>query len=117
MTLNERLDRIAAILEQNKAEDIEIFNLEETDYMANGVVIATALADRHLNALLDFLKTDLKPLGEQFLHADSSDEWIVVDLGDILVHIMGKQARQKYHMEEFLREFEAKKNSTQEPAE
>ncbi len=109
MTLQERLDRIAAVLDRNKAEDIETFDLEESGYMANGVVIATALADRHLNALVDFIKEDLKPAGEQFLNADGNEEWIALDLGDILVHIMTKTAREKYHMEAFLEEFEAKK--------
>ncbi len=108
MTLKERLGKIAAILDQNKAEDIETFNLEASEYIADGVVVATAMADRHLFALLDFLKQDLKP-DEQFLHVEESEEWIVVDLGDIIIHIMSASAREKYHLEEFLKEFEAKK--------
>lgn len=109
MELKERLSAIAKILDQNKAENIETFNLEGGEYMASGVVIASAMADRHLLALLDFLKKDLKPLGEEFLHVDTSDEWIAIDMGDILVHIMTEGARSKYHMEAFLREFEKKK--------
>lgn len=108
MTIDERLKKIASILDQNKAEAIETFNLTNSEYMADGVVVATAMADRHLLALLDFLKKDLKP-EEQFLHVDESDEWIVVDMGDIIVHIMNENAREKYHLEEFLKEFEAKK--------
>ena len=108
MTLEERLGKIAAILDQNKAEHIETFNLQDSEYMADGVVVATAMADRHLFALLDFLKKDLKP-EEQFLHVEESDEWIVIDMGDIIVHIMSESAREKYHLEAFLKEFEAKK--------
>ncbi|MGE4295628.1 MAG: ribosome silencing factor [Campylobacterales bacterium] len=111
MELKERLSAIAQVLDQNKAEHIEVFNLENGEYMANGVVIASAMADRHLLALLDFLKKDLKPLGEEFLHVDISDEWVAIDLGDILVHIMTESARNKYHMEAFLREFEKKKQA------
>jgi ribosome-associated protein len=112
MTLKERLDKIAEILDRNKAEDVEVYDLSQSGYMADGVVIATALADRHLLALLDYLKKDLKPLGEQFLNADSSDDWIALDLGDILIHIMTTSARDKYHMEAFLEEFEARKSAS-----
>jgi len=109
LELNARLERIRSILDQNKAEDIEVFDLSNTGYMADGVVIASALADRHLLALIDFLKKDLKPAGEQFLHVDQGDEWIVADLGDVLIHLMVPSAREKYHLEAFLKEFEAKK--------
>ncbi len=110
MSINQRLETIAQVLDKNKAEAIETFNLENSDYMVDGVVVATAMADRHLVALLNFLKTDLKP-AEQFLHVEESEDWIVIDLGDIIVHIMSESARDKYHLESFLKEFEAKKNA------
>ena len=110
MSINERLDKIASILDANKAEHIEKFNLENSEYMAEGVIIATAMAEKHLTALLNFLKSDLKP-EENFLHIEESGEWIVIDLGDIIIHIMNETARDKYHLEDFLKEFEAKKSS------
>jgi ribosome silencing factor RsfS/YbeB/iojap len=110
LSLNERLERIALVLDQNKAERIEKFNLDHSDYMVSGVVIASALADRHLTALLDYLKRELKPLGEEFLHVDTSDEWVVIDLGDILVHIMTEKARDRYNLESFLDEFKKRRS-------
>jgi ribosome silencing factor RsfS/YbeB/iojap len=110
MQIEERLEKIVQVLDANKAEEIETFNLEGSDYMVEGVVVATALAARHLAALIDYLKTDLKP-AEEFLHVDVSDEWIVADLGDMLIHVMTKDARAKYHLESFLQEFELKKSS------
>ncbi|GHV01946.1 ribosomal silencing factor RsfS [Campylobacterota bacterium] len=109
MDLAKRLEAIVKVLDQNKAERIESFDLEKSDYMVSGVVIASALADRHLSALLDLLKQALKPHGEEFLHTDSSDEWIVIDMGDILVHIMTESARDRYNLEAFLDEFSKKK--------
>jgi len=52
MTIDERLERIAAVLDKNKAENVEQFNLESSEYIADGVVIATALNDRHIAALI-----------------------------------------------------------------
>lgn len=111
MTLEDRLEKIKSVLDANKGEEIETFNLDDTEYMVSGVVIATAMADKHLDALLNFLKQDLKP-EEEFLHVDSSNEWVVADLGDILVHLMTKSAREKYHLENFLTEFAAKKSNS-----
>jgi len=60
------------------------------------------------------LKKELKPLGEVFLHIDESDDWVVVDLGDILIHLMTSEARQTYNMEEFLAELSAGKFKSQQ---
>lgn len=113
--MQQRLDAIKNTLDANKAENIETYDLQGTDYMVDGVVIATAMVDKHLLALLDFLKKDLKG-PEQFLHVDTSDEWIVVDMGDILVHLMTESARAKYHLEAFMKQFEEAKRKREAQA-
>lgn len=105
-----RIEQIVKVLDDKKAEDIEVFNLDDTDYIAKKVVIANSLGGKHTQALFDHLKNELKPKGEQFLASDVSDEWVVADLGDILVHIMIPQYRQRYSLEEFLSELASKKN-------
>ncbi|MDD3775808.1 MAG: ribosome silencing factor [Sulfurovaceae bacterium] len=109
MTLDERIDKIVKVLDDKKAEDIEVFNLDDADYIAKRVVIANSLGGKHTAALFDHLKTELKPLGEEFIGSDVSDEWVVADMGDILVHIMIPQYRQRYSLEAFLSELTAKK--------
>lgn len=58
--MTERIDRIIKVLDGNKAENIQVFDMKDSDYFVNAVVIATTLGDRHGVALLDFLKTELK---------------------------------------------------------
>ena len=106
MTIDERIEKIIRILDEKKAEEIEVFNLDDIDYIAKRVVIANSLGGKHTQALYDHLKTELKPIGEEFLGADESDEWVVADLGDILIHIMTPEYRQKYSLEEFLGELQ-----------
>ncbi len=106
-----RVDQIVKVLDDKKAEDIEVFNLDDTDYIAKKVIIANSLGGKHTQALFDHLKNELKPLGEQFLASDVSDEWVVADLGDILIHIMIPQYRQRYSLEEFLSELASKKSA------
>ena len=96
-----RIHKICQILDANKAENITSFDLQDNDYIADFVVIATASIDRHLLALLDFLKKGLKP-EEQFLYTDTSEEWVVIDLGDIIIHLMLEHPRAKYDLEGFL---------------
>lgn len=99
--MNNRIENITNILDKNKAEAIEVFDLREKNYFVDYAIIASSLGTKHTMALLDHLKKDLKP-AEHFNHVDESGEWIVVDLGDILIHIMTPEYRVKYDMETFL---------------
>ncbi|RRS30460.1 MAG: oligomerization domain protein [Epsilonproteobacteria bacterium (ex Lamellibrachia satsuma)] len=102
--MDERIENIVKILDEKKAEEIEVFNLEDADYIAKRVVIANSLNPKHTLALADQLKRELKAQGDTFLASDVSDEWVVADLGDILIHIMIPEYRQRYSLETFLSE-------------
>ncbi len=117
MTIEERIENIVNILDDKKAEEIEVFNLEDADYIAKRVVIANSLNTKHTIALADHLKRELKAQGDAFLASDMSDEWVVADLGDILIHIMIPEYRQRYSLETFLSELvENQKKKDIDPA-
>ena len=107
--MKERIENIVKILDDKKAMDIETFDLADKDYFVDAVVIATTMGQKHGLALLDELKKKLKPAGEKFLFIDESDDWTVIDLGDILIHLMSEEYRAKYQLEEFLKEFNKNK--------
>nr|WP_314442509.1 ribosome silencing factor [uncultured Campylobacter sp.] len=98
----QRAERIAEILNEKKAEDVQIIDMSEREYIAKLVVIATTLTSRHAASLIEELKSVLKPFGEEFLAIESGDEWSVVDLGDIIVHLISEAYRAKYNIEDFL---------------
>ncbi|WP_104696820.1 MULTISPECIES: nicotinate (nicotinamide) nucleotide adenylyltransferase [unclassified Helicobacter] len=99
----ERLDFIIQKLSDKKAEAIECIDVRDKDYIVDYVIIATAMVGRHTYALLDMLKTELKPRGENFYAVDEeSEDWIVVDLGDIMIHLFTQNHRNKFNLEEFL---------------
>jgi len=108
--IERRAQRIKEVIEEKKGEDVEVIDTSKSDYFVDRVVVATSLSDKHTAALLDTLKEKLKPEGEQFLKVQEGDEWIVVDLGDILVHLMTDAYRKKYQIEEFLRDLLADRN-------
>jgi len=101
--MKNRIDKITSVLDMNKAESIEVFDLSEKNYFVDYAIIASSLGSRHTVALLDHMKNALKP-EETFNNVDESGDWIVVDLGDILIHIMTPEYRVKYDMEKFLTE-------------
>ncbi|BCD68594.1 ribosome-associated protein [Nitratiruptor sp. YY09-18] len=108
--IQKRAQRIKDLLEEKKGENVDIIDTSKSDYFVDRVIIATTLSDKHTTALLDYLKEKLKPQGEEFIKVQEGDEWIVIDLGDILVHLMTEAYRNKYQIEEFLAELMRDKN-------
>ena len=103
LTISERLQHIQTLLEDKKGGDIEIFDLSGRDYIVDKVVIVSAMIGRHSFALLDHLKTELKPQGEIFYATEEeSDDWLIADLGDIMIHIFTPNHRKRFNLEEFL---------------
>ena len=106
--MNKRLEKIKSILSDKKAENIEIIDLTSKEYIVDYVIIATTLNPKHAFALLNHLKNDLKPDGEEFLRIDDDENWTIIDLGDIFIHLISEKYREKYTIEEFLSELDNK---------
>lgn len=104
--MKDRIENIIEVLDKNKAEAIEVFDLREKNYFVNYAIIASSLGTKHTTALLNHLKNGIKP-AENFNNVDESGDWVVIDLGDILIHIMTPEYRIKYDMETFLSELGA----------
>lgn len=104
--MRRRVRKVVTLLNNKKAEDIIAFDLEKSDYFVEHVVIASSLSSKHTHSLLDDLKTRLKADGEEFLHIDEGEDWIVADLGDILVHLMSKGKREYFRIEDFLNDID-----------
>ncbi|MGM0519254.1 MAG: ribosome silencing factor [Campylobacterota bacterium] len=107
--MNRRLETIKQILEEKKAENVEIIDLQSKEYIVDYVVIATTLNTKHATSLLNYLKNGLKPLGEEFLRVDEDDNWTICDLGDMFINLMSEEAREKYSLEEFLSQLDSNK--------
>lgn len=106
--LNKRIEIIKDVLVNKKAENIEVIDLSKQDYVVDYVVIATTLNPKHGFALLNHLKTQLKPIGEEFIRVDETDDWTICDLGDMFINLMSESARKKYSLEEFLEDIKTK---------
>jgi ribosome-associated protein len=103
--LLDRIEKIVNILDSKKATDIASFDLQGKEYFVDCVVIANTLNQKHAYALLNYLKSDLKP-AEHFVNVEESDDWTAIDLGDIMIHLMSPEYRKMYDLDDFLTNFD-----------
>ncbi len=102
--MEQRIQTIINLLSDKKAENIETVDLKGKGYIVDAVIIATALNNKHSIALLNYLRETLKPLGEEFVRVEEDGEWSIIDMGDMLIHIMTETHREKYNIEDFLKD-------------
>jgi len=107
--MNTLVNKVVDILDEKKAENIQLFDMRGKDYIVDDVIIATTLNPKHGLSLADHLKKEIKNMGEKILEIEESDEWSVIDLGDMLIHLMSPEYRTKYNLEEFLSQRDEKK--------
>ena len=88
-------------LSKNKAKEITIIDLKKKTSIADYMIICTGTSNRHLVALSDYLNEDLKKLHLNMLNIEGkkSGDWIVVDAGDIVVHLFRSEVREYYNLE------------------
>ncbi len=102
MDIRTKQRAVVEALEEVKGRDIVVFNTERLPSMFERVVIASADSNRQVKALADRVTTKIKSLGAKVLgvEGDSSAEWVLVDLGEIVVHVMHHTVRAHYNLEE-----------------
>lgn len=89
-------------LEDVKAQDIVVFNTEHLSPLFERVVIATGSSNRQTKALASSVREAVKAAGFQVMRTEGEDnsEWIIVDCGAAVVHVMQPAIRQYYQLEE-----------------
>lgn len=102
LTTPEKIAAIKDALEDVKAVDIEIIDTSKKSPMFDCMIIASAQSTRQTKALADNVEKKLKEKGEDPLsvEGEGSGEWILVDFGEVLVHIMQPPVRAYYNLEE-----------------
>ena len=85
-----------------KAQDIVVFNTEALSPLFERVIIASGTSNRQTKALASSVRETVKSRGMEVLRMEGEDngEWIIVDCGAAVVHIMQPSIREYYHLEE-----------------
>ena len=92
---------IVGSLEDDKAEDVVALDLAGKASFCDRMVMATGLADRQINAMATHLKEKLHEAGLRRVQIEGAggSDWVLIDAGDIVVHLFKPQARALYALE------------------
>ncbi len=99
----QRLQRaIVDGLEDVKAHDIEVFNTEHLSPLFERVIVASGTSNRQTKALASSVRDAVREAGfpKPRIEGEENGEWIIVDCGAAVAHIMQPAIRQYYHLEE-----------------
>ena len=92
---------IETSLDDDKAENIAAINLAGKSSFADYMIVATGRSQRHVSSLADKLVDSLKEHGFQPLSVEGKGtaDWVLVDCGDIIVHLFRPEIREMYNLE------------------
>jgi len=101
MAIKKLLDIVLTSLNDGKAVDIDLFDVKKITSMSDYILIASGNSSRQVNALADKLIQTVKENKFETLGVEgkAEGEWVLVDLGDIIVHIMHPSSREYFQLE------------------
>lgn len=108
---------VVSALEDIKGKDIEVINTTKLTSMFDRLVIATGDSNRQVKALANNVQVKVKEAGAEVVSTEGEDggEWVLVDLGDIVVHVMQPTVRAHYNLEELWQTTPAQRRKAAEP--
>lgn len=101
MTQQEKLEKIIRTLDTKRGEDIQAIKITDLTILADYFVIVNGTSNTHARTLADEVEFQLSQTGTEPLRreADTGNTWIILDYGDIIVHVFYKEARSFYQLE------------------
>lgn len=94
-------DHIVSALEDLKGQDILALDVTQLTPITDFMVLASGTSNRHVKALVDQVIEAGKASGARVGGVEGREtcEWVLIDLGDVIVHVMQKEAREFYDLE------------------
>ena len=114
MTATSLRDHIVGALEDLKGHDILALDVTKLTPITDFMVLVSGTSNRHVKALVDEVVQTAKDCGSPAsgVEGRESYEWVLLDLGDVVVHVMQKEAREFYDLERLWSELPADTEST-----
>ena len=101
MTTEELKKLAITALEDLKAEDIPVLDVKDKTTISDWIIVATGSSSRHVRSIANNVAIEAKKANAPHLGSEGEEdgEWVLVDLGDVIVHVMQRQAREYYDLE------------------
>lgn len=102
MRRNALVTTAVSALEDIKARDITVLDVRKLTSLYDTLIVASAESNRQVKALAQHVRDKLKAAGAPIIGVEGEDsaEWVLVDAGDVVVHIMQPAVRAYYNLEE-----------------
>ena len=100
LTSLERAIKCAQFALDKKAVDVKVLEIAKISSIADYLVIATGMSDKQVQAIADSVKKGLKKFGKALdIEGVREGKWVVIDYGDVLVHIFVDELRRYYDLD------------------
>ena len=99
-------DQIVEALEDRKGRDIKVLDVSSVSDVTDVMVVVSGTSNRHVKALVDQVVDAAKAAGNPPLGVEGREnyQWVLLDLGDVLVHVMQAETREFYDLERLWQE-------------
>jgi len=97
--MSNKLEKVYDALKDIKLFDILIYDFRDVSPYFDYQIIASASNERQAHSSIEFIKKAMPKEENYHIERDQFDRWILVDLGDIIVHVMHKETRNNYQIE------------------
>lgn len=106
MQAQEMKDFIVTALENLKARDITVVDVSDRTSVTDYMVIASGTSSRHVRSIAEQVVIDAKAQGIRppSVEGGVNSDWVLVDMGDVVVHVMLPATREFYDIERFWRD-------------
>jgi ribosome-associated protein len=102
MNIEAKIKLVVDALEDIKAREIAVIDTSKLTSLFERMVIASGESNRQTKALANHVRDKVKEAGEYVgnMEGEDSGDWVLLDLGDVIVHVMQPAARAHYNLEE-----------------
>ena len=100
-----KLTLIKKVIDEKKGENIQVYDVTLTSPICSYIVVATMINGRHGKSLANEIQEIQEKLGDRVKHIEGGemDQWILVDLGDIIIHLFTENERSRVDIENLIK--------------
>lgn len=94
-------DTINRFLEDNKIVNVVMLDIRSKTTLAEYMIVGTGTSKKHICAVSELLRIELKKIGitKINIEGDNSSDWVLIDVGQVIVHLFQKEVREFYEIE------------------
>lgn len=94
-------DKVLDLLDDMKAVDVQMFNVTEMTTVTDYMIVASGTSSRHVRSIASNLMDELRAAGLRPYGSEGEEhgEWVLLDYGDVVLHVMQPETREFYQLE------------------